>query len=66
MAIALSVINVVFANTNPFYTSLEKINAYGFIVAFAFLIPAVVINIRKELNYAIKVDAEARDKTGVN
>jgi len=68
MALALAVINVVFANTNPSFSAarLEKINAYGFIALFVFLIPFVVMNIREEIKYAIKADAEATAKRGVN
>jgi len=67
LALALAVINVVFANTNPFSAArLEKINAYGFIAFLVFLIPVVVMYIREEIKYAIKADAEASDKRGVN
>jgi hypothetical protein len=66
MAIAIAVINVIFANANFFSTRLEKINAYGFITAFVFLIPVLIMTIREEINYAIKTDAEKMIKMETN
>ncbi len=61
MALSIGGINVVFFYTNPFFRGLEKINEVGFIVAFVFLIPVVVVAIREDIKTAISIDKETEN-----
>lgn len=64
-AIVIAVTNVVFFYTNPFFKSLEKINALGFIVSFVFLIPVAVAAIREDIKTAISIDKDTKNHAEV-
>jgi len=62
IALGIGVFNVVYTFINPSSATLEKMNAYGFPAAFAFLIPVAALSIREQIKATIKADTETSTK----